>query len=165
MSITFQPVGVSLSAAWFFHLTYELYGGEPRVHRCARLKVIVCAVPMVIHWKKNILQGIGGQTQPEISLWDVPPQRLRAQWQLGIQNKTTNWISHHYHFTLWPSRMPGSEEWKLMLIYEEEEGIIQWGLTWATGISIKVIGRFITSWSTRGEAWVMNWTCLAEHRS
>lgn len=49
MSITFPPVGVSLSAAGFFHLTYELYGGEPRVHRCARLKVIVSAVPMVIH--------------------------------------------------------------------------------------------------------------------
>lgn len=29
--------------------------------------------------KKNILQGIGGLTQPEISLRDVPPLRLRAQ--------------------------------------------------------------------------------------
>lgn len=78
---------------------------------------------MVIHWrkKKHILQGLADRRRHEISLWNVPPQRLRAQWQLGIRNKTTNWISHHYHPTLWPARIPGSEEWKSRLIYEEEE--------------------------------------------
>lgn len=49
MSITFQPFGVALSAARFFHFTDQLDGGKPRVYRCARLKVTVCAVPMVIH--------------------------------------------------------------------------------------------------------------------
>lgn len=103
---------------------------DPWVYRCARLKVIVCVVPMVIHWKKkkkNILQGLAVNASQRLVLRTVPPQRLRAQWQLGIQNKTTNWISHHYHLTLWPSRIPGSEEWQSPLIYEEEdEGMIHW---------------------------------------
>lgn len=77
--------------------------------------------------KKNILQGLADNASQRLVLRAVPPQRLRAQWQLGIQNKTTNWICHHYHLTLWPSRIPGSEESQSPLIYEEEdEGMIHW---------------------------------------
>lgn len=146
MSITFQPFGVALSAAWFFRFTDERYGGEPREYRCARLKVSVCAVPMVTQWKKTFSKELADR-QPEISLWDVPPQRLRAQWQLGIQNKTTNWISHHHHSTLQPSHMPALKNENYHLYIQPHPA----GLTWAPGISIKLIGPFITSWSVRGE--------------
>lgn len=100
-----QPFTISLSAAHIhksFLFKSELYRGVLKGCKWAWLRVVLCLLPVFIHRKiKNYChEDHWTDTSLETSIWGSrSPQRLRAQWQLGIQNKTTNWISHHYQPT------------------------------------------------------------------
>lgn len=64
---------------------------------------VLCSLLVFIHKQTKIMPH---GSVDEITLWgSFSPQRLRAQWQLEIQNKTANWISHHYTPTHWGHTM------------------------------------------------------------
>lgn len=82
----------------FFFLTLEIEFWKTADEQDWRLSSVYSLHSFIERKEKKLLpQGSADWHKLKISLWgSLSPQRLRTLWQLGIQNKTANWISHHY---------------------------------------------------------------------
>lgn len=81
-----------------FFLTLEIEFWKTADEQDWRLSSVYSLHSFIERKEKKLLpQGSADWHKLKISLWgSLSPQRLRTLWQLGIQNKTANWISHHY---------------------------------------------------------------------
>lgn len=157
--LQFSTISMSITHIhkWFC-LKYKLKRGGLESCRWAGLK---CLLPVFIHRKiklpkTRLPQGSVNGHKLEISLCgSLSPQRLRAQWQVEIQNKTANWISHHYKPTQ-NAHSVHRASWTMKTISFYAWRRIKGSTTWAyCGHGGTVVRLFLRSLSVQEELWVM----------